>query len=154
MKVQEIMSERPACCIRDDFVQVAASIMNRLDTGIVPVTESAHQQSALVGVVTDRDLCFRVLAADRDPNTTRISEVMSPEVAVCKATDTVEAVLAHMRHTKMRRLPVVNNDLEVVGMISLGDLIRQKVITETELFKTMAAISAPVKRARVKEMAA
>ncbi|HET6933325.1 MAG TPA: CBS domain-containing protein [Candidatus Angelobacter sp.] len=154
MKVQEIMSERPACCIREDFVQVAASIMNRLDTGIVPVTESAHQHSALVGVVTDRDLCLRILAADRDPNTTRINDVMSPEVTVCKTTDTVETALAHMRHSKVRRLPVVNNDLEVVGMISLGDVIRQKAVTEAELLKTMAAISAPVKRARVKAMAA
>ncbi len=154
MKVQEIMSEKPACCIRDDFVQVAASIMNRLDTGIVPVTESAGQRSALVGVVTDRDLCLRVLAADRDPNSTRISDVMSSDVTVCKATDSVETALAHMRHSKVRRLPVVNRELDVVGLISLGDIIRRKAASENEIFKTMAAISAPVKRPQAKAIAA
>lgn len=149
MKIEAIMSESPACCTREDFVQVAASIMERFDTGIVPVTETVAYPSKLVGVVTDRDLCLRVLAEGRDPNQVRVGEVMSTELATCKPTDGVEQALAHMRRAQVRRLPVVNRDFEVVGMLSLGDIVRHKGVTDADFSKTMSAIYAPAKAARV-----
>jgi CBS domain-containing protein len=150
MKIDAIMSESPACCTRDDFVQVAASIMERFDTGIVPVTETVAYPAKLVGVVTDRDLCLRVLGAGRDPNQVRVGEVMSTKLATCKPSDSVEQVLLRMGSAQVRRLPVVNSDFQVVGLISFGDIVRHKAAGEAGFLNTMRAIYAPAKVARAK----
>lgn len=150
VKIEEIMSESPACCTPDDFVQVAASMMARFDTGIVPVTETLTYPSKLLGVVTDRDLCLRVLAEGRDPNQVRISEVMSTKLTTCKPSDKVEQALAHMRSAQVRRIPVVNREFEVVGMLSLGDIVRHSAASEADFCKTMKAICAPGKAIRGK----
>lgn len=144
-KIEEIMTEGPACCTRDDFVEVAASIMERFDTGIVPVTETTGAPSKLIGVVTDRDLCLRVLAEGRDPHQVTVGEVMSTKLTTCKPADKVEQALAHMRSARVRRLPVVNRDFEVVGMLSLGDIIHHKAAREADFCKTMSAICTPAK---------
>lgn len=143
MKVEQIMTMDPMCCTRDDFVHVAASIMKRLDTGIVPITEKLAQPSRLVGVVTDRDLCLGVLGTDRDPKLLRIEEFMSTRLATCLPSDTAEKALEQMAHAKVRRLPVVNKQFELVGMLALGDIIRHKAARETDIYKTLVAISAP-----------
>lgn len=145
MKVEYIMTRDPICCTPDDFVHVASSIMKRYDTGIVAVTEKLAQPSRLIGVLTDRDLCLGVLAADRDPKLLRIEEFMSTTLATCLLTETPEKALEKMAHARVRRLPVVNKDFEVVGMLSLGDIIRHKAARETEIYKTLAAISGPAK---------
>jgi len=150
MKVEQIMSESPACCTRDDFVQVAASIMERLDTGIVPVIETVASPSKLIGVVTDRDLCLRVLAEGRDPNHVRVGEVMSTKLATCKPSESVDQALAHMRSAQVRRLPVVNHEFDVVGMLSLGDVVRHKAAADADFLKTMSAIHGRAKAARAK----
>lgn len=145
MKIEQIMTKDPACCTPDDFVHVAAGIMKRFDTGIVPVTEKAGQPSRLVGVLTDRDLCLGVLANNRDPRSLRIEEFMTTRLATCLLTDTPEKALEEMAHAKVRRLPIVNKDFELVGMLSLGDIVRRKAAREAEIYKTMAAIWAPGK---------
>jgi CBS domain-containing protein len=142
MKVEQIMTVDPMCCTRDDFVHVAASIMKRFDTGIVAVTEKLAQPSRLIGVLTDRDLCLGVLAMDRDPKLLRIEEFVSTKPVTCLPADTVEKALEKMAHAKVRRLPVVNRNFELVGMLSLGDIIRHKAAHETDIYKTLAAISA------------
>ncbi len=150
MKIEEIMSESPACCTRDDFVQVAAGIMKRFDTGIVPVTETVTYPAKLIGVVTDRDLCLRVLAEGRDPNQVRVGEVMSTKLTTCKPSDNVEQALGYMARAQVRRLPVVNRDFEIVGMLTLGDIVRHKAAREADFLKTMSAIYMPAKIARAK----
>lgn len=145
MKVEQIMTKDPMCCTRDDFVHVAASIMKRYDTGIVAVTEKLGQPSRVVGVLTDRDLCLGVLAMDRDPKLLRIEEFMSTKLATCLLTDTPEKALEKMAHAKVRRLPVVNKDFELVGMLSLGDIVRLKAAPEDAIYKTLVAISAQAK---------
>lgn len=155
MKVEQIMTRDPVCCTPDDFVHVAASIMKRFDTGIVPVTEKLGQPSRLVGVLTDRDLTLGVLGVDRDPKLLRVEEFMSKKPATCLPTDSIEKALQEMAHTQVRRLPVVNKEFEVVGMLSLGDIVRHKGARETEIYKTMAAIWGPGKpAARAKKVAA
>lgn len=147
MKVEQIMTKSPLCCTPDDFVHVAASIMKRYDTGIVAVTDKLGQPSRLLGVLTDRDLCLGVLAMDRDPKLLRIQEFMSTRVTTCLPTDTPEKALERMAHARVRRLPVVNRNFELVGMVSLGDIVRHKAARETEIYKALVAISAPAKPA-------
>ena len=146
MKVEQIMTPNPACCLGDDFVQVAASIMRRLDVGIVPVVDTLGPQGKLVGVITDRDLCLGVIAEARDPNITRVSELMSKHPETVKPNDTMEHVLGHMRHAQIRRIPVVNDEFAILGMVSLSDVVRDRATPEGEVCKTLAAISAPMHR--------
>lgn len=143
MKIEQIMTKNPSCCTPDDFVQVAASIMKRYDTGIVPVTEGLERPSKLVGVVTDRDLCLGILSTDRDSQVLRVEEFMTTKLATCLSTDTAEKALSVMAHAKVRRLPVVNKDYELVGMLALGDIVRHKAAREVDVYKTMASIWSP-----------
>lgn len=155
MKVEQMMTRNPSCCTPEDFVTVAASIMKRFGTGIVPVTERLEYPSPLVGVITDRDLCLGALASDCDPATLRVQELMSTKVATCLAGDTPEKALQRMASAQVRRLPVVNNEFQVIGMLSLGDIVRHKAATHSQIYKTMAAIWAPGKAAgRAKKIAA
>lgn len=155
MKVEQMMTRNPSCCTREDFVQVAANIMKRFDTGIVAVTERLDHPSRLIGVITDRDLCLEAFASDRDPATLRVEELMSTKLATCLPGDTPEKALEKMAHAQVRRLPVVNEDFELLGMLSLGDIVRHKAATHAQIFKAMAAIWAPGKAAgRAKKIAA
>jgi CBS domain-containing protein len=148
MKIEQIMTKDPACCTPEDEVEVAAEIMRRLDTGIVPVTKELSHPSKLLGVVTDRDLCLGVVAAGKERTSIRIGELMSTKLTVCRPSDTAEQALARMKRGKVRRLPVVNRDFEVIGVVSLGDIVRHQAVKHTDFCKTMAAICAPVKTAR------
>jgi CBS domain-containing protein len=148
MKVEEIMSKGPVSCTAEDDVEVAAEIMRRLDTGIVPVTKDLTQPSKLLGVVTDRDLCLGVVGTGKERTSVRVGELMSTKLSVCRPADTAEQVLARMARGKLRRLPVVNRDFELIGIVSLADIIRHKAVKDTELCRTMAAISRPAKAGR------
>ncbi len=148
MKVEEIMSKDPACCTAEDDVEVAAEIMQRLDTGIVPVTKDLTQPSKLLGVVTDRDLCLGVVAAGRERTSVKVRELMSTKLTVCKPSDTAEQALTRMGRSKVRRLPVVNRNFEVIGIVSLADIVRHHATKQTQFCKAMAAICAPARATR------
>lgn len=119
--------------------------MKRLDTGIVPVTQGLSQSSTLLGVITDRDLCLRVIAAGRERTSIRVGELMSTKLTVCRPSDTGEQVVARMRRTQVRRLPVVNREFELLALVSITDIVRHKAVKSAELGKTIAAICAPTK---------
>lgn len=148
MKIEEIMSKEPACCTAEDDVEVAAEIMRRLDTGFVPVTKDFTQPSKLLGVVTDRDLCLGVVGTGKERTSVRVGELMSTKLTVCKPSDTAEQTLSRMARSKVRRLPVVNREFEVIGIVSLADIVRHKAVKDSELSKAMAAICAPAKAVR------
>ena len=154
MKIEEIMSKDPSCCMPEDDVEVAAEIMRRLDTGFVPVTQDLSQPSKLVGVITDRDLCLGVVAAGKERTSMRVGEIMSTKLTVCKPTETAEQALARMKRAKVRRIPVVNRDFEVIGIVSMADIVRHHAVSNTEIFKTLNAICTPTKAARTKAEAA
>ena len=148
MKVQDIMTKAPACCTPQDEIYVAAELMSRFDVGIVPVTERLSSRSKLVGVITDRDLCLKVLALRKDPGTVQIQDCMSRDLTLCAPAERVDLVLKRMGRAKVRRLPVVDRNGEVVGIVSLDDIVRMKAAKDSEICKAMAAISTPAKAAR------
>lgn len=154
MKVQDIMTKAPACCFPKDAIHIAAELMSRFDVGIVPVTEKISQHAKLVGVVTDRDLCLKVLALDKDPATVHVDECMSTDLTVCTPAERVDLVLKRMGRAKVRRLPVVDRNYEVVGIVSLDDIVRMKAAKDSEIVKALAAISTPAKAARIAKKAA
>jgi CBS domain-containing protein len=121
VNVNEVMTYGVYTTNPDETVQVAAQTMADLDTGVLPIGENDR----LIGMLTDRDLSTRVVAEARDPTTTLIRDVMSPDVHYCFEHDSVEQVAAKMSQWQVRRLPVLSRDQRVVGIVSIGDLARQ-----------------------------
>lgn len=98
-------------------IRQAAQVMAELDAGAVPVSEGDR----VVGIITDRDIAIRAVAAGRPPETP-IREVMTGEVDCCFEDDDVRDVLRNMGEIQVRRLVVVNHDKRLVGIVSIGDI--------------------------------
>jgi len=118
-RVSEVMSGIPETLGPDMTVADAAKRMRDGDIGDVLVAETPGD--VLMGIVTDRDVAIRAVAAARDPQTTTLGSIMSRDIASVSPTDTVEDAKAQMRAANVRRLPVIENG-RPVGVISLGDL--------------------------------
>jgi CBS domain-containing protein len=122
MQVSEIMSRSVKVASPTDTLQQAARWMAELDAGSLPVGENDR----LVGMITDRDIAIRGDAAGCDPTRTPIRKVMSnSSVKYCFEDDDVDTIAQNMAELQVRRLPVVNRDKRLVGIVSLGDISRQ-----------------------------
>jgi CBS domain-containing protein len=117
MRVSNCMTQSVRIAGPDQTLRDAATAMASLDAGALPVSENDR----LVGMITDRDIAIRGVAAGMGPDT-RIREVMSTDVKYCFDDEDADDVLRNMSDLKVRRLPVVNRDKRLVGIISLGDL--------------------------------
>jgi CBS domain-containing protein len=119
--IQEVMSTDVQCVAPTDSIRRAAQLMEEFDVGALPVLDG----DALVGMITDRDIVMRSSAKGKDPESDRVGNAMSPEVATCHAAQTVDEVLDAMGDLQIRRVPVVEQDThKLVGMVALGDLSR------------------------------
>ena len=135
MKVSECMSRDVETVSPEDTIQYAARMMAQIDAGILPVHERGH----LVGVVTDRDIAIRGVGAGQQPDT-RVDDVMTREVKYCLEDDEVDDVLDNMADIQLRRLPVVNGDKRLVGIVSLSDMAAQE---SAEAGKALSDIARP-----------
>jgi CBS domain-containing protein len=118
MKVQDVMTADVSFVGPDNSIQEIARKMRDGDIGSVPVVENDR----LVGMVTDRDVVVRAIAEGGDVRTKTARDAMSPGVLYCFSDESVETVLENMGGQQIRRLPVVNRDKRLVGVVSLGDL--------------------------------
>jgi CBS domain-containing protein len=116
----EIMTPDPVCCSPDATVRHAAELMKAEDVGPLPVVEVESGQ--LVGIVTDRDLVLNVLAAGRDPGKTKVSEAMTSDPVRCKSDEALEDALEKMSMYQVRRLPVVDDQGRIIGIIAQADI--------------------------------
>lgn len=121
MNVSEVMTDEVYIASPDETVQSAAQTMADLDTGVLPVGENDQ----LVGVLTDRDITVRVVAEGRDATSTPVREVMSPQVCYCFEDEEIEEAALKMAEWQVRRLPVLNREKRLVGIISIGDMARE-----------------------------
>lgn len=117
MQVSECMTQDVRVANPTETLQVAARIMADIDAGFLPVGEN----DKLVGIITDRDIAIRAVGCGCAPDT-KIRDVMSEDVKYCFEDDEVEDVLDNMAEQQIRRLPVVNRDKRLVGVVSIGDL--------------------------------
>jgi CBS domain-containing protein len=117
MRISEAMTRDVRLARPDQTIQDAAKLMAEIDSGALPVTDGDR----LIGMVTDRDLAIRAVAQGKGPQTS-VREVMSPDVKYCFDDEDTQEVAHNMADIQMRRLPVVNRDKRLVGIISLGDL--------------------------------
>jgi CBS domain-containing protein len=120
MKVSEVMTRDVQTIRPDQPVQQAASFMLSADAGSIPVTDGER----LIGMITDRDIAVRGVAEGKGPDCT-VRDLMSSDVICARDTDDVLAVAQRMSDAQVRRLPVVDADERIVGMVSLGDLSRE-----------------------------
>ena len=139
MKVTEIMTKKTVCCFPSSSTLSAALLMQETDTGILPVIQDPFTPT-LVGVVTDRDLCLHVIAANRNPSSTWIDGCMTRDPVCCTEQDDVSRALELMKTHQVRRLPVVNEKHEIAGMLSLNDLVRKAGIEATVIATTLRSI--------------
>lgn len=117
MRISECMSTDVRVAAPDNTMQSAARAMADIDAGFLPVA----QDDRLIGIVTDRDIAIRGVAAGRPPETS-IREVMSEEVRYCFADEDSDTVLDNMSDIQVRRLPVVDREKKLVGIVSITDL--------------------------------
>ena len=118
MQVNEIMTREVQLVSPEDSLQTAAQVMAVYDFGMVPV----GQDDRLVGMLTDRDITTRAVARGLNPAQCRVGEVMSPEVIYVFDDESLEDAARNMSELQIRRLPVLNRDKRLVGIVSLGDL--------------------------------
>ncbi len=116
--VSDIMTRGVRTLAPTDPVRRAAQNMDELNVGSIPVCDGKK----LVGMVTDRDITLRGVAAGLDLETTPLSDIMSKDVQWCYEDQALAEVMATMAESQIRRLPVVNRDKHLVGIFSLGDI--------------------------------
>jgi len=143
MKAKNVMTREVAVCRPEDAMATAARIMWERDCGIVPIAEDGGR---LVGVVTDRDLCMAAYTRNEPLSRMPVRDAMAREVFTCGEDDALETVHAAMREHQVRRLPVVDGEGRIVGMVSLNDLVLQATgkgaeKRQREVLKTFVEVS-------------
>ncbi len=122
MKAREIMSRNPTCVTPDTPLVDAARLMKDENIGVVPVVESSDSRR-LVGVLTDRDIAIRAVAEGRDGATTSVGHVMTSDVRTSAPDDSVNDVMALMGSEQVRRIPIVDDRGDLVGIIAQADIV-------------------------------
>ena len=120
-KCIEVMTKNPVCCLPNDTVAKVAQLMQRDNIGSIPVIEDEQTQK-LAGIVTDRDLVMKVIAKGQDAKSTKVEAVMTRQVVTCRAEDDLQKALDAMAKHQLRRIPIVDNDNRIVGIIAQADV--------------------------------
>jgi CBS domain-containing protein len=118
--IREVMTSNPCTIDADKPVSYAAKMMRDEDVGLAPVVEGDR----LVGTLTDRDIAIRVVAESRDPESTKVKDVASKDVVTVDPEQDLDEALRLMAEHQVRRLPVVEEDGRVVGVVAQADVAR------------------------------
>jgi len=116
----EVMTSNPTCCLPSETVERAAQKMKMEDVGSIPVVQDQSSRK-LVGIVTDRDLVLKVLAEGRNPQNTTVEAIMTRDPFTCRVQDDVNKAFQAMSNHQVRRIPVVNDRNEIIGIIAQAD---------------------------------
>ena len=116
--IRAVMTPDPVCVSESDSIREVARIMAREDTGVVPVVDGKK----IIGMITDRDIVVRLVAEGKDPSNAHVNEAMTKNVRAVKETDSVNDAINVMSSSQVRRVPVVNDRNEIVGIVSMKDL--------------------------------
>lgn len=122
MKNSDIMTKDLVYSRPSDMVSDVAQLMKDEDIGPVLIVDDTNDGKRLVGIVTDRDLALKVVGEGRDPKSTPVEDVMTESLVTCRADDDVENAMRAMAQNQLRRIPVVDDSGQLVGIISQADL--------------------------------
>lgn len=140
MLARDVMTETPRFCYSGWTCRAAAALMKEVRCGFLPVVESGTDNK-VVGVVTDRDLCMFVVADDRQPSAAWVHQCMRRNPYVVDADDDVELVVTRMIRARARRLPVMDREGKLVGVVSMSDLVRTRAITAQQAANALADLT-------------
>ena len=120
-KCSEVMTKSPVCCLPNAMAADVAELMNSGNIGSIPVIEN-EQTKKIIGIVTDRDLALKIVAKGLDAKSTKVETVMTRKVVTCRADDDLQKALDAMAEHQLRRIPVVDVDHKIVGIIAQADV--------------------------------
>jgi CBS domain-containing protein len=116
--IRDVMTPNPECVTEKDSIRDVARIMKDQDTGVVPVVDGKK----IIGLITDRDIVVRGIAEGKNLENARVNELMTKNVRSVREDSSVDDALELMSGAEVRRVPVVNHNNELVGIVSLGDI--------------------------------
>lgn len=140
-RCEQIMTRSPITCRPNDNLLTAADRMLTEDVGALPVVDG--EDGWLVGIVTDRDIAIRATARGLDPRTTPVGHVMTRDVATCLPGDPIEKAVDRMEEWQVRRMPVVDDDGRLVGILAQADLVT-RIHDRDLVVELLEEISEPV----------
>lgn len=118
--VRDVMTTRPRCATAETTVSEVAELMEAEDVGVIPIVDGDGER--LLGIVTDRDIVIRAVAKGKDPRDTKVAEIASKELVTLEADQDLGDALKLMAQYQVRRLPVVEDDDRLVGVVSQADI--------------------------------
>ena len=125
--IKDVMTSNPCAIDADKTVAYAAKMMREEDVGLAPIVEG----DKLIGMLTDRDIAIRVVAEGRDPDQVKVADVASKQVVTIDPQQDLEEALRIMAKHQVRRLPVVEEDGKLVGVVAQADIAREGDDTQT-----------------------
>ena len=152
MNVEQVMTRDVRSCGPEDCLSVAAQIMWERDCGCVPVVERANCAGRVVGMLTDRDVCMAAYTQGRPLTDIAVWSAMAKGVRACRMTDTIDTAVKMLEENQVRRLPVLDQDDHLVGLVSLADLAGEaarehaqprKDVTDAQIAEAIEAITQP-----------
>ncbi|HJT21802.1 MAG TPA: CBS domain-containing protein [Nitrospira sp.] len=146
MKIRDVMTPNPSYCVPEHTSVQAARIMKDKNVGIVPVVETEAKRT-LIGVVTDRDLCLAVVATGRHPDSVRIRETMTDTLVTCRPDEDISSAADRMREHQIRRVPVVDEQGMLAGMVSTADILQRSNLPSDRTHETMKKVTEPTEQA-------
>jgi signal-transduction protein with cAMP-binding, CBS, and nucleotidyltransferase domain len=146
MRISDVMTREAVWCTPACTAAQAATLMRDCHCGALPVVRS-HANQKVVGIVTDRDLCIKVVAEKQHPADVLVDECMTLTPICCNREDDVTKALAMMAEHRVRRVIVVDHDKHLQGIISLTDLLEYGVATPEEVAKLLTPVESSEKRA-------
>ena len=139
--VADVMTRGVRTLTPTDSVSQAAQAMDELNVGVIPVCDGEK----LVGMVTDRDIVVRGVAQECDLKATKLADVMSTNVRCATEEQDIDEILGQMGDSQIRRMPVVDANKRLVGIVSLGDIADKNPGDEMDVANSLAEISSPAK---------
>src|SRR6185503_1065782 len=120
MKVKEVMTPNATAIWLTESLADAAKLMWQNDCGVLPIIKDGRK---VIGLITDRDVCMACAMRDRNPSTISVEEVMTGEVYAVNPEDNIDQALQVMQQHQVRRLPVINSEGELEGILSMNDIV-------------------------------
>lgn len=137
MFIRDIMTKSPISCVPSNTVQKAAQLMRDHDIGVIPVVESEQSQK-LLGVITDRDLCMTIVADAKDASTAHVKDSMTATVVSCYPEDDLQKAETLMRDNQVRRIPIIDKENKLQGILSIADVLRRSNLPAGETLKDIS----------------
>jgi len=141
MKCKEIMSHKTTWCKPESTVKQAVELMQKQNCGVIPV---ADEEGYLQGILTDRDVALFVVSRNKNPEITQLKEFMNKDVITCYDDEELDELISKMKEYKVRRIPIVDRENKLQGMVSLGDVAVKAPQEEHKAFEALEKISQPV----------